>query len=245
MKKNKFAVIALVFIIIFLIQPQNREQLTTFFTQHDVKEDKHQKQNAALKKKVFDKQQVISVNEKAQFTSQELSLKKGSWERYSDLDFLGRVGEANAMLGKELMPQEKREDISSVYPSGWKNKKIIFNGKKDYLYNRSHLIAYELSGENANVKNLFTGTRALNANFLAEKNSMVYYENLIAQYIKTTGHHVRYRVTPLFKNVELVCRGIRMEAQSIEDHTISFDIYIFNIQPNYEINYLTGTSQIK
>ena len=261
MKKNKFAVIALVFIIIFLIQPQNREQLTTFFTQHDVKEqlaltdspeekifdlkDKHQKQNSALKKKVFDKQQVISVNEKAQFTSQELSLKKGSWERYSDLDFLGRVGEANAMLGKELMPQEKREDISSVYPSGWKNKKIIFNGKKDYLYNRSHLIAYELSGENANVKNLFTGTRALNANFLAEKNSMVYYENLIAQYIKTTGHHVRYRVTPLFKNVELVCRGIRMEAQSIEDHTISFDIYIFNIQPNYEINYLTGTSQIK
>ena len=261
MKKNKFAVIALVFIIIFLIQPQNREQLTTFFTQHDVKEqlaltdspeeknfdlkDKHQKQNAALKKKVFDKQQVISVNEKAQFTSQELSLKKGSWERYSDLDFLGRVGEANAMLGKELMPQEKREDISSVYPSGWKNKKIIFNGKKDYLYNRSHLIAYELSGENANVKNLFTGTRALNANFSAEKNSMVYYENLIAQYIKTTGHHVRYRVTPLFKNVELVCRGIRMEAQSIEDHTISFDIYIFNIQPNYEINYLTGTSQIK
>ena len=174
-----------------------------------------------------------------------MSLKKGSWERYSDLDFLGRVGEANAMLGKELMPQEKREDISSVYPSGWKNKKIIFNGKKDYLYNRSHLIAYELSGENANVKNLFTGTRALNANFLAEKNSMVYYENLIAQYIKTTGHHVRYRVTPLFKNVELVCRGIRMEAQSIEDHTISFDIYIFNIQPNYEINYLTGTSQIK
>ncbi|MCW0990706.1 DNA/RNA non-specific endonuclease, partial [Streptococcus anginosus] len=130
-------------------------------------------------------------------------------------------------------------------PSGWKNKKIIFNGKKDYLYNRSHLIAFELSGENANVKNLFTGTRALNANFSAEKNSMVYYENIIAQYIKTTGHHVRYRVTPLFKNVELVCRGVRIEAQSIEDQTISFDIYIFNVQPNYEINYLTGTSQIK
>lgn len=102
-----------------------------------------------------------------------------------------------------------------------------------------------MSGENANVKNLFTGTRALNANFSAEKNSMVYYENLIAQYIKTTGHHVRYRVTPLFKNVELVCRGVRIEAQSIEDQTISFDIYIFNVQPNYEINYLTGTSQIK
>ena len=85
----------------------------------------------------------------------------------------------------------------------------------------------------------------MNANFSAEKNSMVYYENLIAQYIKRTGHHVRYRVTPLFKNVELVCRGVRIEAQSIEDQTISFDIYIFNVQPNYEINYLTGTSQIK
>lgn len=261
MKKNKFAVIALIFIVIFLIQPQNREQLTTVFTKHDIKEqlaftdspeeknfaikDQYQKQNTALKKKVFDGQQVISVNKKAQFTSQELSLEKGAWEHYSDLDFLGRVGEANAMLGRELMPQGKREDISFVNPSGWKNKKIIFNGKKDYLYNRSHLIAFELSGENANVKNLFTGTRALNANFSAEKNSMVYYENIIAQYIKTTGHHVRYRVTPLFKNVELVCRGVRIEAQSIEDQTISFDIYIFNVQPNYEINYLTGTSQIK
>lgn len=261
MKKNKFAVIALIFIVIFLIQPQNREQLTTVFTQHDIKEQlaftdspeeknfatkgQYQKQNTALKKKVFDRQQVIYVNKKAQFTSQELSLEKGAWEHYSDLDFLGRVGEANAMLGRELMPQGKREDISFVYPSGWKNKKIIFNGKKDYLYNRSHLIAFELSGENANVKNLFTGTRALNANFSSEKNSMVYYENLIAQYIKTTGHHVRYRVTPLFKNVELVCRGVRIEAQSIEDQTISFDIYIFNVQPNYEINYLTGTSQIK
>ena len=128
-------------------------------------------------------------------------------------------------------------------PTGWKNKKITFNGKSDYLYNRSHLIAFELSGENANVKNLFTGTRALNANFEDEKTSMVYYENLIADYIKETNHHVRYRVTPLFKNVELVCRGVRLEAQSIEDDTISFDVYIFNVQPGYDIDYLTGSSQ--
>ena len=114
MKKNKFAVIALIFIVIFLIQPQNREQLTTVFTKHDIKEqlaftdspeeknfaikDQYQKQNTALKKKVFDGQQVISVNKKAQFTSQELSLEKGAWEHYSDLDFLGRVGEAEKRI---------------------------------------------------------------------------------------------------------------------------------------------------
>ena len=101
----------------------------------------------------------------------------------------------------------------------------------------------QLTGENANVKNLFTGTRALNANFKDEKSSMVYYENLVANYIKETGHHVRYRVTPIFKNVELVARGVRLEAQSIEDDTVSFDVYIFNVQPEYEINYLTGTSK--
>lgn len=93
------------------------------------------------------------------------------------------------------------------------------------------------------MKNLFTGTRALNANFEDEKNSMVYYENVVANYIKETGYHVRYRVTPIFKNVELVCRGVRMEAQSIEDDAISYDVYIFNVQPDYTINYLTGSSQ--
>ena len=183
------------------------------------------------------------VNDKARFTTDELSLKKGSWEKYSNLDFLNRVGVAEAMLGKDLMPTSEREDISSVEPTGWKNKKINFNGKQDYLYNRSHLIGFQLSGENANVKNLFTGTRALNADFKNEKSSMVYYENLVANYIRETEHHVRYRVTPIFKNVELVARGIRLEAQSIEDDTLSFDVYIFNIQPGYKINYLTGTSK--
>lgn len=105
------------------------------------------------------------------------------------------------------------------------------------------MIGFQLSGENANVKNLFTGTRALNANFDDEKSSMVYYENLVANYIRETDHHVRYRVTPIFKNVELVARGIRMEAQSVEDETVSFDVYIFNVQSGYDINYLTGTTK--
>ena len=260
MKKNKFLLVCVLFIAIFLVQPQNFQSLKSAFTQNDIAtqlnisdspEEKnsdlgnvHQTQNEELKSKVFDGQnQVIVVNKKAQFTTDELSLKNGSWEKYSNLDLLNRVGVAEAMLGKDLMPTSEREDISSVKPTGWKNKKINFNGKQDYLYNRSHLIGFQLSGENANVKNLFTGTRALNANFENEKSSMVYYENLVANYIKKTDHHVRYRVTPIFKNVELVTRGIRLEAQSIEDNTISFDVYIFNIQPGYEINYLTGSSK--
>lgn len=260
MKKNKFLLISILFIVIFLVQPQNFQTLKSIFTQNDLAtqlnisdspEEKngdlgevHQIQNEELKSKAFDGQhQVIVVNDKARFTTEELSLKNGSWEKYSDLDFLNRVGVAEAMLGQELMPTSEREAISSVKPTGWKNKKIMFNGKQDYLYNRSHLIGFQLSGENANVKNLFTGTRALNANFENEKSSMVYYENLVANYIKETNHHVRYRVTPLFKDVELVVRGVRMEAQSVEDNAISFDVYIFNIQPGYDIHYLTGTSK--
>ncbi|HEM2791998.1 DNA/RNA non-specific endonuclease [Streptococcus suis] len=260
MKKNKFLLVSIIFTAILLVQPQNFQFLKSTFTQNDLAsqlnisdspEEKnadlrnaHHTQNEELKSKVFDGQeQIIVVNERAQFTTEELSLENGSWENYSDLDFLNRVGVAEAMLGQDLMPTSEREDISSVKPTGWKNKKIVFNGKEDYLYNRSRLIGFQLSGEKANVKNLFTGTRTLNANLDDEKSSMLYYENLVADYIRQSGHHVRYRVTPLFKNVELVARGIRLEAQSVEDDTISFDVYIFNIQPGYEINYLTGTSE--
>lgn len=260
MKKNKFLLVSLLFLAIFLVQPQNFNWLKTMLTQHDLAsqlnitdspEEKnsdptgsYHTQNETLKTKTYDgENQVMVINERAQFSEEELSLEKGSWESYSDLDWLNRVGVAEAMLGPDLMPTSEREDLSSVTPTGWKNKKITFNGKRDYLYNRSHLIGFQLSGENANVKNLFTGTRALNANFEDEQSSMVYYENMVANYIEETGYHVRYRVTPIFKNVELVCRGIRIEAQSVEDDTISFDIYIFNVQPGYEIDYLTGSSQ--
>ena len=260
MKKNKFAFFVITFLIIFLVQPKNREFLVSTFTQNDFPsqfgftnsaeeknfeiENHHQNQNLELARKEFEGVQIIDVNPQSQFSNEELSLEKGSWKKFSDLDFLGRVREANAMLGPELLAKKERKNISNVRPSGWKNKKIEVNGEKDYLYNRSHLIAFQLSGENDNPKNIFTGTRFLNANFApGEKNSMVYFENQIVNYIKTTGHHVRYRVTPIFRNVELVCRGVRIEAQSIEDNSISFDCFIFNIQPEYDINYLTGTSQ--
>ncbi|MVX59040.1 DNA-entry nuclease [Streptococcus danieliae] len=200
MKKHKFLLVSICFLLILLAQPQNFIFLRNLFTYQnlasqlnlsDSPEEKnsgsdsaHQRQNEDLKSKVFDGQnQVLVVNEVAQFRTEDLSLENGSWEKYSDLDSLNRVGVAEAMLGQELMPTSDREDISSVIPTGWKNKRIVFNGKQDYLYNRSHLIAFQLGAENANVRNLFTGTRALNANFEDEKSSMVYYENSIANYI--------------------------------------------------------------
>ena len=162
MKKNKFLLVSLCFITIFLVQPQNFQFLKSTFTQNDLAsqlnisdspEEKngdlrnaHQTQNEELKSKLFDgNNQVIVVNDRAQFMTEELSLENGSWEKYSNLDFLNRVGVAEAMLGQDLMPTNEREDIASVKPTGWKNKKITFNGKQDYLYNRSHLIGFQLN----------------------------------------------------------------------------------------------------
>lgn len=257
MKKNKFFTIILIFLFIIFVQPRSRQFLVSVFTQNDLAsqigisqstEEKkltlspeNKKINQGLVNKKFVGQQVISVNSHAQFTQEELSL-NNTWQSFSPLDYLNRVGIANAMLGKELMPTIQREERLTITPTGFRNKKILVNGKEDYLFNRCHLIGYQLTGENSNAKNLMTGTRNLNANFEDEKSSMVYYENLVAHYIKSTNHHVRYRVTPLFKNVDLVARGIRIEAQSVEDNQISFDIYIFNVQPGYKINYLTGYS---
>ena len=170
MKKNKSLFIILIFLAIFIVQPNNFNAIKSGLTQNDIPtqlniadsaEEKNSDSNLNptlknddLKSKEYDgKNQVIVVNEKSQFTKSELSLENGSWEKYSDLDFLNRVGIAEAMLGKELMPTEDRESISSITPTGWKNKKIIFNGKEDYLYNRSHLIGFQLSGENANYSN--------------------------------------------------------------------------------------------
>lgn len=149
------------------------------------------------------------------------------------------------MLDAANMPTTERESIASITPSGWHNKKIKFNGKSDWLYNRSHLIGYQLTGGNADAKNLMTGTRALNANFADEKDSMVYYENEVATYLKShPSNHVRYQVTPIFRGFELVARGVRMQAESVEDKgALNYDIYIFNVQPGYAINYLDGTSK--
>lgn len=159
------------------------------------------------------------------------------FERYSELDALGRCGVAEACLGPENMPgpYEERGDISDIHPSGWQSARYSFV-EGESLYNRSHLIAWSLSSENANEGNLVTGTRYMNAE------SMLGYENQVARYIDRTGNHVLYRVTPIFEDDELVCRAVQMEARSVEDDGagISFDVLCRNVQPGVEIDYATG-----
>lgn len=170
------------------------------------------------------------------FADEELS-KTDSFESYSDLDELGRCGVAYANVGQDLMPTEKRGAIGSVKPTGWHTVKYdCVDGK--YLYNRCHLIGYQLTAENANEKNLVTGTRYLNVD------GMLPFENMVADYVDETGNHVLYRVTPEFNGNELVCRGVLMEAKSVEDNGegIEFCVYVYNVQPGVTINYETGDS---
>ena len=160
---------------------------------------------------------------------------KDAFEAYSDLDALGRCGPAYAKLGTELMPTEEREDIGQVKPSGWQSIRYGEN-EGTYLYNRCHLIGFQLSGENANEENLITGTRYLNVE------GMLPFENMVADYIKETDHHVLYRVTPVFQGEELVARGVELEGWSLEDEGegICFHVYAYNNQPGMEIDYATG-----
>lgn len=162
-----------------------------------------------------------------------------SFEKYSDLDELGRCQVAYANIGKDLMPTQERGSISEVKPSGWENKKYdIVDGK--YLYNRCHLIGFQLTGENANKKNLITGTRYLNVT------GMLPFENQVADYVKETGNHVLYRVTPIFDGDNLVASGVLMEAESVEDkgEEICFCVYVYNVQPGVTIDYATGESKL-
>lgn len=175
-------------------------------------------------------------NNEPEFTENELT--EEAVERYSQLDEQGRAQTAEATIGQELMPTEKRESISEVKPSGWVNKKYE-NVDGGYLYNRCHLIGYQLTAENANEKNLITGTRYMNVE------GMLPFENMVADYIKETDHHVRYRVTPIYKGDNLVASGVQMEGESVEDQgeSISFNVYVYNVQPGIEIDYATGDSR--
>ena len=158
-----------------------------------------------------------------------------AFENYSQLDNLKRCGVAYANICKEIMPTEKRGDISNVKPTGWKQAK--YDGK--FLYNRCHLIGYQLAGENANELNLITGTNYFNVE------GMLPFENKVAEYIdKNNNNHVLYRVTPDFKGDNKVASGVEMEAYSVEDNGrgISFNVYVYNVQPGITINYQTGES---
>lgn len=170
------------------------------------------------------------------FTEDELTT--DSFESYSPLDDLGRCQSAYACIGQDLMPKEERDSISDVKPTGWHTYEYDFVDG-GYLYNRCHLIGYQLTAENANERNLITGTRYLNVE------GMLPFENMVADYIKETGNHVMYRVTPVFDGDNLVANGVSMEAYSVEDEGegISFHVYCYNVQPGVTIDYATGESQ--
>ncbi len=190
----------------------------------------------------YNSEAVIEINEGVPFfLSEEMESITG--ENYSDLDNLGRCGPAVARLDRTLMPTEKRGAIGEIKPSGWVQKKYpgIVDSDPPYLYNRCHLIAYAMTGQNANELNLITGTRYMNAAL------MLPYEEQILRYLDRSDNHVLYRVTPVFKGAELLARGVELEAFSVEDEGegICFNVFIYNIQPGVEIDYRTGESRLE
>lgn len=182
--------------------------------------------------------QTLSDN-KPEFTKKQMKNKK-AFENYSSLDSLGRCGTAFANICKELMPDSERTGIGMIKPSGWQTAK--YNGIVDgnYLYNRCHLIGFQLAGENANEKNLITGTRYMNVE------GMLPFEDEVADYVKKTDNHVLYRVTPVFKKNNLVAEGVKMEAYSVEDNGkgVCFNVFVYNVQPQITIDYATGKSSL-
>lgn len=179
---------------------------------------------------------VIDSNEPS-FTKEEIT--DESYEFYSELDDLGRCGVAEASVGQDIMPVEERDGIGQVKPSGWHTVK--YDGVEgNYLYNRCHLLGYQLTGENANEENLITGTRYMNVD------GMLPFENMVADYVKETDGHVMYRVTPIFEGDNLVADGVEIEAYSVEDEGegISFHVFCYNVQPEIAIDYKTGESEL-
>lgn len=158
-----------------------------------------------------------------------------AFEAYSSLDSLGRCGTAFANVGQELMPRGERENISQIHPTGWQHVEYDFVDGES-LYNRCHLIAHQLTGENANERNLITGTRYMNTE------GMLPFEEMVGDYVREEDGHVLYRVTPVFEGSDLVARGVEMEGYSVEDQgeSVSFHIFAYNVQPGGEIDYATG-----
>ncbi len=206
------------------INPEDQEKITTALSIEDIPS--------------FNGSTYIAINNNDPNFS-ESDYKAEAFEQYSELDFLDRCGAAFANIGKELMPTEERGSIGQIKPSGWHTVKYdVVDGK--YLYNRCHLIGYQLTAENANEKNLITGTRFFNVE------GMLPFENMVADYIKETNNHVLYRVTPIYDGDDLVARGVNMEAKSVEDNGegICFNVFVYNQQPGVFIDYATGESYL-
>lgn len=191
-----------------------------------------EEQLAAFDIPTYNSEPYVVINENQPFFTETTV---SCFEEYPELDDLGRCGAAYACIGIETMPTEERESISQVKPSGWNNNPYDFVDG-GYVYNRCHLIGFQLTGENANEKNLVTGTRYMNVQ------GMLPFENEVADYVASTGNHVMYRVTPIFEGDNLVCSGVLMEAYSVEDSGagVQFCVYCFNVQPGVSIDYRTG-----
>lgn len=184
----------------------------------------------------YDGKAHVAVNDNVPFFTEE-ELSSASYETYGELDPLGRCTVCVASVGQDLMPAEERGNIGAVKPTGWHTVKYDFIDGK-YLYNRCHLIGYQLTGENANEKNLITGTRYLNIE------GMLPFENMVADYVKETDQHVMYRVTPVFEGDNLLAAGVLMEGKSVEDkgEGVLFCVFAYNVQPGVSIDYATGES---
>ncbi len=184
----------------------------------------------------YDGKAYVAVNDNIPFFTEE-ELSSASYETYGELDPLGRCTVCVASVGQDLMPAEERGNIGAVKPTGWHTVKYDFVDGK-YLYNRCHLIGYQLTGENANEKNLITGTRYLNIE------GMLPFENMVADYVKETDQHVMYRVTPVFEGDNLLAAGVLMEGKSVEDNGegVLFCVFAYNVQPGVSIDYATGES---
>lgn len=191
-------------------------------------------QPSAVEIPAYSGEAVIELEEnRPDFTREDLTTE--AFEYYSPLDRLGRCGTAYANVCTELMPTQERESIGMIRPSGWQVARYDDLIPSKYLYNRCHLIAYSLTGENANENNLITGTRYMNEN-------MIPYEMEAAAYVRQTGGHVLYRVTPVFEGKNLLADGVEMEAMSVEDAgaSVSFHVFVYNVQPGVELDYATG-----
>lgn len=193
-------------------------------------------EQAISKVPAYSKEAYAVVNNNIPFFN-DTDLTTKSYKSYSNLDSLGRCGVAMSSVGKDIMPTEDRGNIGSIKPTGWHS--VRYDGiDGNYLYNRCHLIGYQLTGENANENNLITGTRYMNVT------GMLPFENMVADYIKETNNHVLYRVTPVFEGDNLLVSGVLIEAKSVEDDGkgIEFNVYCYNVQPGITIDYATGES---
>ncbi len=234
MKKKFASIVILLFIILQVVGIYFQDEIKNFINRYVTVESYALSDIPEYNNEPY----VVINNNEPEFSDEDKTTK--SFEKYDNLDYLGRATKAFANISTDLMPTEKRGNIGMVKPSGWHTVKYdIVDGK--YLYNRCHLIGYQLTGENANENNLITCTRNTNTS------TMLDMENKVTEYIKKTNNHVLYRVRAIYDGDNLLASGIQMEALSIEDNGkgIKFNIYIYNVQPGIKIDYKTGDSELE